>query len=538
MSITESIQAVRADLAGLTVFSHLRDHSLLGTFATLLDAAATVPGSAIAGSGTTYALNLVGSWAAFITACIEEFACAREPYGSRSNFKYSREGSFRQAIAFLTLTADNSFTLAAEASAPVEQGQTHEAETTAAERGLDKLTPLLRIAAAGDLNRLGRIASFDLAALGFHLGGILRDAGLGEAAQNIEAEARAFWVAEGDTATLRDIFPLQNPGDWGAALPELTEHIRSCGAGSLGLYRFFSWAGGDAAQRGSIAAGNSDTAGYCPAARTARTEQIAVLLRPVRNSDPIRLSDLSGYEDQKSVVIANTLRFLEGSHANNLLLYGDRGTGKSATVKAICNEYADQGLRLLEVRKSDLLQLPGILDTLANRRLPFIIFIDDLSFETIDDSFTGLKALLEGGVEARPENVVVYATSNRRHLVKERIADRPGLAAGNPADGEVRAFDTMQEQFSLADRFGLTVVYTSPNQDEYLNIACFIAEKRGLLKSAAADSSAQAEEARQQFRANALRWEKWFNGRSPRTAAQYVDWAAAGADFPWEACYG
>ena len=223
---------------------------------------------------------------------------------------------------------------------------------------------------------------------------------------------------------------------------------------------------------------------------------------------------------------ANTLRFLEGRGANNLLLYGDRGTGKSATVKAVCNEYAPRGLRLVEVRKKDLPDLPGILNTLASRALRFVIFIDDLSFESADDSFTGLKALLEGRVESRPDNVVIYATSNRRHLVREFRSDRPGSAeaANALSTGEVRAFDAMQEQFSLADRFGITVVYTAPNQEEYLRIASFIGRRRGILGA--------GEEER--FRANALRWERWFNGRSPRTAAQYVDWLAGGAEFPWE----
>jgi predicted AAA+ superfamily ATPase len=238
------------------------------------------------------------------------------------------------------------------------------------------------------------------------------------------------------------------------------------------------------------------------------------------------LADLAGYENQRSVVIANTLRFVEGKPANNLLLHGDRGTGKSATIKAICSEYAEKGLRLVEVRKGDLFDLPQILDTFAARALHFIIFIDDLSFEGIDDSFTCLKALLEGGVETRPSNVVIYATSNRRHLIKERLADRPSLAqAAADINGEVRAFETMQEQFSLADRFGLSLVFTAPSQEEYLAIAEHIARRRGLFPPAG-DTAA--------FRENALRWEKWFNGRSPRTAAQFVDWLAGGADFPWE----
>jgi predicted AAA+ superfamily ATPase len=279
------------------------------------------------------------------------------------------------------------------------------------------------------------------------------------------------------------------------------------------------------------------------------------VLRPVPHPDPVSLADLAGYEDQKSVVIANTLRFAGGKSANNLLLYGDRGTGKSATVKAVCNAYADRGLRLLELRKHDLFELPRILDVIAGRGLRFIVFIDDLSFETIDDSFTCLKALLEGGVEVRPPNAVIYATSNRRHLIKERLADRPGPKAlasdlsvhtavhtaansGVNGGGEVRAFDTMQEQFSLADRFGLTVIFTAPNQEEYLAIAEFIARRRNLLGGAEGRAD---EETLRQFRDNALRWERWFNGRSPRTAVQYVDWVAGlpvrqdgFSGFPWE----
>jgi predicted AAA+ superfamily ATPase len=295
-------------------------------------------------------------------------------------------------------------------------------------------------------------------------------------------------------------------GDWGKALPELAEYIHRRGAGELGLYNFFYWVSGKSSDTG--------TAGK---------------LRPVLHPDPIRIADLSGYEDQRSVVVANTLRFSEGKSANNMLFYGDRGTGKSATVKAVCAEYAARGLRLVEIHKRDLQELPELLELLSSRALRFIVFIDDLSFESADDSFTTLKALLEGGIESRPSNMVVYATSNRRHLVKERFADRPttAMAAEAASTGDVRVFDTMQEQFSLADRFGVTVVFTSPTQDEYLTIACFVAARRGLLSGA-------GEEDLKKLRDNALRWERWFNGRSPRTAVQYVDWFAGGADFPWE----
>jgi predicted AAA+ superfamily ATPase len=280
----------------------------------------------------------------------------------------------------------------------------------------------------------------------------------------------------------------------------LAAFFREHGAGNLSLYNFFHW------ERGS---------GPLPAL----------------NSDAITLDALSGYEDQRKMVIDNTLRFLDGTvEANNILLYGDRGTGKSATVKALCNTYAPRGLRLVELGKRDMRDLPLVLSTLAARGLRFVLFIDDLSFESQDDSFNTLKGLLEGGIEAKPKNVVIYATSNRRHLVKEKSRDRPDSAAAATSiqTGDMRSFDTMQEQFSLADRFGITVVFTAPSQDEYLAIAEFLAKRRGVLKWNVTNAELKI------FRDNALKWERWFNGRSPRTARQYVDWLSGGDGFPWD----
>ncbi|MDR3334798.1 MAG: ATP-binding protein [Treponema sp.] len=450
MEITNTLMAL-ADIAGLTVFSRLKDHPLLAAFRALLEALYREDA----------VLGQVQSWAAFMDTFI----------------RYNH--SFYLSLAFLTITDDNPFTHGVE--------------------NREALPPVLAALAKTDLSRLGRIAAFDVPGLGLCLGARLRKDGLETLAGNIEEEARALWAAEGKSSDLGkrllELFP--EASDWGAALSALSASIHRSGAGILGLHRSFRWVS------------------------SARPSP----LKPVQNPDPVRLSDLAGYEAQRSVVTANTRCFLEGKPANNILLYGDRGTGKSATVKAVSNEYAHQGLRLLEVPKHDLFQLPGILETLAPRGLRFIIFIDDLSFETTDDSFTTLKALLEGGIAARPANVVLYATSNRRHLVKERLADRPSSAMA--ATGDVRAFDTMQEQFSLADRFGLTVVFAAPGQEEFLCIAEYIAFKRGTLKS-------PTPEERTSFRENALRWERWFNGRSPRTAVQYVDWVAGGAAFPWE----
>jgi predicted AAA+ superfamily ATPase len=445
VNISGAILKTRADIAGLSIFSAIKKHPLVQALDSLLeDLSRDIP-----------PLDLIRAWANFMEILICQ----------------DRVGSFYSPIYALSITDDNPFTRRLEST------------------DLELLPPALCTLAKGDLSRLGRIAAIDLPGLGIHLARLLEKAGLEESAAHIEAEA---WAVGGSVQSIPgELFP--KDADWGMFLSTLGNHIRTHGAGELGLYRSFSWASG-------------------------------ATLRPVLNPDPITPADLSGYEDQRSIVTSNTLRFLEGKSANNLLLYGDRGTGKSATVKAVCNEYAHRGLRLIEVRKGNLPELPAILDTLASRALRFIVFIDDLSFESTDGSFISLKTLLEGGIESRPDNVVVYATSNRRHLVKERLSDRPSSAEA--ASGDVRAFDTMQEQFSLADRFGITVVYTAPNQDEYLRIACFIGQQRGILGS--------GEEEQQRFRDNALRWERWFNGRSPRTAVQYVEWLAGGTGFPWE----
>jgi predicted AAA+ superfamily ATPase len=481
MEIKKLITSLLADTASLCIFSDLSESPLISALAELLaaldpDAASLARGPGSAAKTAPEALELCRRWAGFT----ESFA------------RHGGTTSFYAALAALTLGADNLF-------------------TRTAEKHPEDLPPVLKAATASDLDRLGRIAGLDITKLGFHIAGLLREKGLEDAAKHIEAEARAFWESESAGTAGAELFPKDSP--WSKALPGFCAYIKNHGAGELGQHLFFSWQGGHAA------AGSRAGIEYpCTGA-----------MRPAPHPDPVRLADLAGYEEQRSVVIANTLRFLEGKPANNLLLYGDRGTGKSATIKAVCREYAGKGIRLLELRKKDLFELPAILDTLAERSLSFVIFIDDLSFEVIDDSFIVLKALLEGSIEIRPPNVVIYATSNRRHLVKEKLSDRPSLAqAAADLNGEVRAFDTMQEQFSLSDRFGLTVVFTSPSQDEYLAIAEHIARGRGLLAE-----TADTDKLRQ-FRENALRWEKWFNGRSPRTAVQFADWLAGGEGFPWE----
>ncbi len=227
-------------------------------------------------------------------------------------------------------------------------------------------------------------------------------------------------------------------------------------------------------------------------------------ITPVPYPDNIQLSQLSGYEVQRQTVIDNTLALLKGKPANNVLLYGDCGTGKSSTVKAIANEYKNMGLRLIELKKSQLHELPDITETVCKNPLKFIIFIDDLSFTEDDNDFAALKAILEGSVSASADNLVIYATSNRRHLVRETFSSREG--------DEVHLNDTMQEFLSLSDRFGLSVRYSKPDKTLYLKVIDALAEQYGIEK----------DKDELHKRAEAFAIER--GGRSPRTARQFIEY--------------
>ena len=195
-------------------------------------------------------------------------------------------------------------------------------------------------------------------------------------------------------------------------------------------------------------------------------------LVPVKYPDPQRLSELPGYEKEREKVIANTKALLAGMPANNVLLYGDAGTGKSSAVKAIANEFAPEGLRLVEVKKNQLYQIPDLMDKLAANPLKFILFIDDLSFTANDDNFAALKAILEGSVGGRAKNIAVYATSNRRHLIKETLTDRTG--------DDIHEADTRQELMSLSARFGLTVTFQRPEKARFETILAELAKQHGI----------------------------------------------------------
>lgn len=230
-------------------------------------------------------------------------------------------------------------------------------------------------------------------------------------------------------------------------------------------------------------------------------------LAPVSHPDPQRLSELCGYENERRVVIANTKALLRGLPANNVLLYGDAGTGKSSTVKAIANEFRGEGLRLIQAEKSLLRHIPALLDYLASKPLKFIIFIDDLSFEKNDRDFTALKSILEGSVASRAENTVIYATSNRRHLLRESHEARRG--------DEVHLGDTLEESASLSDRFGVVVTFVRPDKDGYISLVRHFAEIHDL-KLLEDDLISAAE-------GYAIR----SGGRSPRVAKQYVEYRLA-----------
>ena len=229
---------------------------------------------------------------------------------------------------------------------------------------------------------------------------------------------------------------------------------------------------------------------------------------PICYPDPIDLDHMVGYERERNIVIDNTKALLNGKYAANVLLAGDAGTGKSATVKAIANAYREEGLRLIELTKDQLRFIPRIMEHLCRNPLKFILFIDDLSFASNDDNFAALKAILEGGVGGRSHNVAVYATSNRRHLVKETMADRRG--------DDLHAMDTRQELMSLSARFGLTVTFQQPDKDRYDRILLELAKQYNV--------QMPSDQLFIKGAAFALR----AGGRSPRVAKQFVELLAAG----------
>lgn len=266
----------------------------------------------------------------------------------------------------------------------------------------------------------------------------------------------------------------ENAGDWANLLQELAAYYAEKSRGIVSRFRALRWD----KQKGLVG---------------------------ISYPDPVKLEELIGCEAQKELLCRNTLSFLEGYPANNVLLYGDRGTGKSSMVKALLNEYHDRELRLLELGRDNLSYIPEIVSRLRQYCLKFILFIDDLSFEDFETGYKDLKAVMEGSLEVQPANVLVYATSNRRHLVKELFSDR-----GKNAE-EIHTNDSMQEKLSLADRFGITITFPSPRQRIYLDIVESLAERQKI------DIDIEL------LRRKALEWERIHHGPSGRTARQFVN---------------
>lgn len=230
---------------------------------------------------------------------------------------------------------------------------------------------------------------------------------------------------------------------------------------------------------------------------------------PINNTDQVMLSDLVGYEIQKKKLVDNTVAFVQGKKANNALLFGDSGTGKSTSIKAIINEYYDQGLRMIEIYKHQFGDLSAIISHIKNRNYKFIIYMDDLSFEEFEIEYKYLKAVIEGGLESKPDNVLIYATSNRRHLIKETWNDR------NDMDVELHKSDTMQEKLSLVNRFGVTINYSRPSKKEFNFIVTELAKRYPEIKLSEEELIAKA---------NA--WEMSHGGISGRTAQQFINYLA------------
>lgn len=255
------------------------------------------------------------------------------------------------------------------------------------------------------------------------------------------------------------------------SLKNVAQYYKENGCGIFARYKAFIWRDGD--------------------------------IQPVLHPDRIDMDSFTGYEIQRDMVVNNTRSFIEGKSCNNCLLYGDKGTGKSSTVKAIANEFRKDGLRIVEIPKERLIDFPILVDKIAALPMKFIIFIDDLSFQKQDQSYTTLKAVLEGGLAARPDNALIYATSNRRHLVKESFSDR--------TDDDVNTRDNMQESLSLSDRFGLAVCYSIPTKKEFVDIVCALARQKDINMSD------------EELEKGAERFALSRGGRSPRCAKQYVE---------------
>lgn len=354
---------------------------------------------------------------------------------------YHTGRSFQEHLLYLILHDENSFS--------------REAET----KNFEDINPALIKAVKSDLTMLHKVYQFDFSSLANTTG----------VAEPLLNNAAPLLNKDNDIGRVMD-----SSRDWSALTEQLAGYYACNSCGVFSVYKAFRW--------------DKENG-----------------LTGIEKPDMPAMDDLLGYDTQKEQVCRNTEQFLAGYTANNILLYGSRGTGKSTMVKALLSKYCDRKLRLVEVGRDSLDQLSDIVRRLRNSSLKFILFIDDLSFEDYETEYKGLKAVMEGSLESRSENILIYATSNRRHLVKEYFSDR-----GQISD-EIHTGDSMQEKLSLADRFGLTITFPSPGQQTYLQIVEHLVSQRKL------DIDPEL------LRRRALEWERAHHGPSGRTARQFVD---------------
>lgn len=382
--------------------------------------------------------------------------CRKKAIGELTAFarKFNLGGNvWKKYVAYLIATDENAFSLSCE------RREAHN----------DKLWEI----ALFDTEQIFKLWHFDLKTL--YPGSLVSlldfdakedESYHGEAGEKIDSLAKALDEAK----------------DERAFLDAVTDYYKTYGVGEFGLYRAFRLV-----------------------SKSGSTE---IELQHITNTERKKLTDLVGYELQKKQLLDNTLAFLDGKSANNVLLYGDGGTGKSSSIKALLHEYSDRGLRIIEVYKHQFTSISELISKIKDRNYRFIIYLDDLSFEEFETEYKYFKAIIEGGIECRPSNVLIYATSNRRHLIKETFADRNDMRKDSD---EVHRSDTLAEKLSLVARFGLTILYTSPNQEEYLNIVRALAKR------------ADIEMPDIELCTRALQWQMRGSGKSGRTAQQFID---------------
>lgn len=391
-----------------------------------------------------------GEMASWYGDCVAGMAASAERYGLGGNI-------WQSWLSLLLIRCESVFSLAQERRAPLDG--------------------TLRRLAAEDLGALHYYFNFDLAELDVELG-VCAFGRFGDyrpfAAGSFSFDRAAGSVVRELTAEMRQA------ADGEGMYRALTSFYGRSGAGKYALNKAFRWDG--------------NSGGIIPATHT----------------EEILLADLAGYERQKKILVKNTEAFLQNRPANNVLLYGESGTGKSSSIKALLNEYAGRGLRMVEVYKHQVADLNMIVDMIKNRNYKFIIFMDDLSFEQFEVEYKFLKAFIEGGLEKRPDNILVYATSNRRHLMRESWADKADKS------DDMRESETVQEKMSLVDRFGLMVRYFPPEQEEYLNMVKKLADAYGVKLP------------QETLFKGAIRWELRHGGFSGRCARQYVEHLAGG----------